>query len=257
MKLFGVQTDIVWEDRAANHARVRELLDGAEIRPGSLVALPEMFASGFSMNVAAIAESEARETAAFLAELARERGITVAGGLVSVCEGARGRNEAAVYAPEGREIARYHKMQPFAFGEQQHYAAGGEIALFEWQGFTVAPFICYDLRFPELFRRAARRGAELFVVIANWPEARIGHWVTLLQARAIENQAYVLGVNRTGRDPQLNHTGRSLVVDFGGSVLADAGETECVFGAEVDRNALLAYRQKLPFLKDMRPELVG
>jgi predicted amidohydrolase len=137
-------------------------------------------------------------------------------------------------------------------GESANYQAGREVAVFPWQGFTVAPFICYDLRFPEHFRAATRRGAQLITVIANWPVKRIGHWVTLLQARAIENQAYVAGVNRCGADPTLTYNGRSLIVSPKGDILADAGHGESVISAEVNLQELLDYRRELPFLADMR-----
>jgi predicted amidohydrolase len=117
----------------------------------------------------------------------------------------------------------------------------------------VSPAVCYDLRFPELFRRAAGGGAELLAVIANWPVAREGHWATLLAARAIENQAYVAGCNRVGADGNgLVHSGRSRIVDPRGEVLADAGGEETIIRAKVDVDALREYRRKLPFLADMR-----
>jgi len=126
--------------------------------------------------------------------------------------------------------------------------------MFAWQSFQVAPFICYDLRFPELFRASARRGAQLFAVIANWPLTRAQHWITLLQARAIENQAYVAGVNRCGRDPKLGYNGRSLIISPQGDILADAEDKECVISAELDLAGLLAWREKFPALQDMRPD---
>ena len=136
------------------------------------------------------------------------------GGTVTKGANDKGRNECVAFSPEGRLLARYCKMQPFTLGgEMKHYSAGPAVARFEWGGFSVSPFICYDLRFPELFREATRRGASLLVVIANWPIVRVDHWVTLLRARAIENLAYVVGVNRCGTDPALVYPGRSIVVD--------------------------------------------
>jgi predicted amidohydrolase len=180
-------------------------------------------------------------------------GIFLLGGVVTAAKGDKGLNQAAVFSPEGKELARYTKLQPFApGGEADNYDAGQEPFLFSWQGFTVAPFICYDLRFPEHFRAAARRGAQLFAVIANWPVARIQHWVALLQARAIENQAYVAGVNRVGRDPTLVYSGRSLIVSAKGEVLADAGNGESIISADLDPAELESYRRDLPFLRDMR-----
>jgi predicted amidohydrolase len=117
----------------------------------------------------------------------------------------------------------------------------------------VSPFVCYDLRFPELFRQViAMQQPEVFVVIASWPEKRILHWVRLLQARAIENQAYVIGVNRVGNDPYYHYTGRSVIVDFNGEILADAGEAEGWISARLELSTLRKYREGLPFLKDIK-----
>ncbi|MGH7973371.1 MAG: nitrilase-related carbon-nitrogen hydrolase, partial [Limisphaerales bacterium] len=135
-----------------------------------------------------------------------------------------------------------------------HYTAGEKPVVLNCHDCAFSPFVCYDLRFPELFRQAtAARRPELFVVIANWPEKRLQHWVRLLQARAIENQAYVLGVNRVGRDPYYQYTGRSLVVDFNGELIADAGNGEGWAQATLDIPVLRKYREGLPFLDDMRP----
>jgi predicted amidohydrolase len=256
MKIYCCQFDIAWENKPASHERARALLRGTRIKPGSLVLLPEMFATGFSMNVEAIREGHTRESERFLAELARELGACVIGGVVTTGADGRGRNQAVAFSPEGRELARYTKMQPFNLGgEGQHYAAGGGVVTFEWQGCTVAPFVCYDLRFPELFRAAVRRGAQVFAVIANWPVMRIGHWVTLLQARAIENLAGVAGVNRVGDDPKLKYNGRSLIVGPRGDVLADAGETARVIGADLDLADLEQWRADFPALRDMRADV--
>jgi predicted amidohydrolase len=255
MKLYCCQHDIVWENKAATQKQVRALLQTASIEGGSLVLLPEMFSTGFSMNVGAIAERASPETEQFLARTAKEMGVFLLGGVVTAVAEGRGRNQAVLFSPEGNELTRYTKMQPFSLGgEAENYAAGNEIVTFQWQSFEVAPFICYDLRFPELFRAAVRRGAQLFTVIANWPVAREQHWVMLLQARAIENQAYVAGVNRVGQDPKLSYPGRSLIVSPRGDVLADAGSSERVIQAEVDLGLLKSYRAELPFLKDMRSD---
>jgi len=254
MKLYCVQSDIVWENKPANFAKIQTLLRAAAPARGSLVLLPEMFATGFSMNVSATQEGQERETTQFLKVSAIEFGVFLMGGLVPPTPTAKGRNQAVVFSPDGKELARYSKLQTFTLGgESDHYEAGSEIVLFDWRGFAIAPFICYDLRFPEHFRAATRRGAQIITVIANWPVVRIQHWVTLLQARAIENQAYVVGVNRTGTDPKLTYDGRSLIISPKGDVIAEAGSGECIISAEVSLADLETYRRDLPFLKDMRP----
>lgn len=253
MHVFGVQLDIQWENKAANFARVRELIRAAAPPPDSLVALPEMFATGFSMNAKSIAEYPGGETEIYCADLAREFSIYILGGLVTPsCDG-RGTNQTVVFSPDGDIVLRYAKIHPFSFsGEDKYYAAGEEISLFEWRGFQVAPFICYDLRFPEIFRAGVKKGANLFVVIANWPASREEHWTTLLRARAIENQAYVLGVNRCGNDPKSHYSGRSQIIDPRGQIIADGGENEGVIGADLDLTALKKYRADFPALADMR-----
>lgn len=257
MKVFCCQHDITWENKPANHARVRDLLKAANIPRGSLVLLPEMFSTGFSMNVQGICEGADCDTEKFLSSLAQEMGVTVLGGAVVLGADGWGRNQSLTFSPEGKELARYSKMQPFSLGgELQHYTPGEEIVTFSWGGFTVAPFICYDLRFPELFRAAAKRGAQLITVIANWPVTRIQHWITLLQARAIENQAYVAGVNRCGTDPRYIYNGRSIIVSPHGDILADAGNGESVIGAELDLAAILKWRSDFPALLDMRTDAV-
>lgn len=252
LSLYCLQHDIAWEDPATNYAKVLDLLETAAPPPGSLVALPEMFSTGFSMDVDKIAD-ETRATQMFLAATASKFEVCLLAGLATRGQNGKGRNEVYAQGPDGRELARFCKLHPFTFsGEPDYYEAGTEIVLFEWQGWKIAPFICYDLRFPEVFREAARQGAELFVVAANWPAAREAHWLALLQARAIENQAYVAGINRCGNSPKHAYSGRSLIVDPRGAIVADAGNEETAISAQLDRAALHAYRQEFPALADRK-----
>ena len=212
-----------------------------------------MFATGFSMAAVNLPEGDGRRVEAFLAETARAHGVFLLGGVVNLGSGGLGRNETVVFSPEGGLVARYTKIHPFSLGgEAEHYEPGNEVVTFPCGGWAVAPFICYDLRFPEVFRVAARRGAQLFVVIASWPTVRIEHWRALLRARAIENQAYVVGVNRCGTDPKLAYPGRSVVVDPLGDLVADAGEGENCLGVEIDLERVAAWRRDFPALRDMR-----
>lgn len=254
MTVIGLQFDIAWENKTANFATVRRLLAQAAPRKDSLVVLPEMFATGFSMNVAQVAEAYGGETEQFLGSLAKEFGIYVVAGASMRGRDGRARNKALVFSPDGKLLAFYAKMRPFTpGGEKEHYVAGEHPVTFKWDETTVSPFVCYDLRFPELFREAAAaHRPELFVVIASWPDKRIHHWVALLQARAIENQAYVIGVNRIGTDPFYTYSGRSLIVDPQGTIVADAGSAEFVVSAELDLPNLRKYREGLPFLADMK-----
>ena len=256
MKAFLVQPDTVWENRAANFAKVNSLLGNQSIPPGSLIVLPEMFSTGFSMNLEATIESASIETESFLSQLAQTHQSTVMAGLVREGRAGKGRNETVVMSASGEAVVRYCKLQPFSFGgEDQCYEKGENVVFFEHGGFVVSPFICYDLRFPEVFRMAVKRGAELMVVIAQWPSRRTQHWVTLLQARAIENQAYVIGVNRCGSDPTLQYDGRSIVVNPHGEIIADAGMTESVVEAELDPHLVKQWRADFPALNDIRTDL--
>jgi len=254
MQLLAVQFDIKWEDKPANFAKVRTLIESARLEPDALVVLPEMFATGFSMNVDTIAEADGGATEQFLKSLAIEFSIYATGGVVKKSlDGVRGLNQSVTFSPGGELVARYSKIHPFTFGtESDHYVGGRELLVFDAGDARVCPVVCYDLRFPELFREGVSRGSTLFTVIANWPAAREAHWVTLLQARAIENQAYVVGVNRCGRDPKLAYSGRSLIVDPRGNIVSDAGCDEGVIEAEFDAAGLGAYRAEFPALRDRR-----
>lgn len=255
MQVYACQSDIAWEDKPTTHARVQKLFAAAEPQPGSLLVVPEMFATGFSMNVDAIAEATDGPTHTFLAELAHAYRCHLVGGVVTRDPSGRGRNEAVVFTPEGREAGRYCKRHPFNLGgEGKNYVAGKQYVVLPIGPLLAAPTICYDLRFPEMYRPLARLGAQLILVIASWPQMRIAHWRALLVARAIENQAYVVGVNRIGRDPKLSHNGQSLIVEPSGRILADAEDRETVIRAELDVEALLAYRRELPFLADIRED---
>lgn len=253
MNIACVQFDIAWENKAANFEKVAALLRATDVARGSLVLLPEMFATGFSMNVAAIAEEQGGVTEQWLANTAREFGVFLMAGHVTRGGDARGRNECVAFAPDGRLIARYRKLQPFTLaGEGACYEPGDAPLIFTCHDVTVAPFICYDLRFPEWARAAARSRPQVMTFIANWPTRRVHHWCRLLQARAIENQCFVAAVNRIGTDPLTSYPGRSLIIDPHGEILCDAGDREAVIQATLDLAALAEYRRGFPALEDMR-----
>jgi omega-amidase len=252
-RVYCVQHDIAWEDRQTNHARVESLIAGAEPDAGALVVLPEMFDVGFGFNLAVVAETEAGETSAFLSRIAIKHRIWLMGGVVRRKRDGLGMNQAVVFAPDGTEVVQYTKQRPFTPGGEAAYMCGGdESVVFDWEGCLVSPFICYDLRFPELQRKAARSRPHLMTFIASWPETRVSHWIALLRARAIENQCYVAGVNRIGRDPRFGYAGRTMMISPMGEILADAASSEAVLSTGLDLLALAEYRRSLPFLDDLR-----
>lgn len=154
-------------------------------------------------------------------------------------------------------LCEYAKIHPFSYGrEGESYTGGDAVGVYDWvsgqESLRVCPAVCYDLRFPELFRAGVRLGAEAFVIGANWPAARQHHWRTLLLARAIENQAVVLGVNRCGNDPHLAYAGGSIAVSPKGEVLGEMDDRPGVLTVEVDPGAVRAWRREFPALGDVR-----
>jgi predicted amidohydrolase len=253
MKIYAVQHNILWQHKPANFERVSAMLAAANPAPGSLIVLEEMFATGFTMDVSATREPAGGETEAFLKGLALHYQCCVIGGLVGCASDGRGRNEALAIAPDGTELARYVKMKPFSMGDEHLvHEAGSQVMTFNFGGFRIAPLVCYDLRFPELAREAVKQGADLLIYIASWPIKRAHHWVTLLQARAIENLAWAVGVNRCGTDPDFTYPGRTLVVDPCGTIIADAADREGVLEARLDPALSAHWRAEFPALRDMR-----
>jgi predicted amidohydrolase len=271
MKAHLVQLDIAWEQPRVNHQRVRRLLSAAGPSPGDCVLLPEMFDTGFSMNTGATADRGG--TLAFLHDLAAEMQVTVQGGrTIAGVSGAKARNVMTIVAAgsragttqESRVLDEYTKVHPFSLG-QEHVAfeGGSRVTTYEWAGGTgtslrVCPAICYDLRFPELFRIGLDQGAQGYALGACWPKARQHHWRALLIARAIENQACVMGVNRVGTDPNgafgggLEYVGGSIVVGPTGEVLGELGAEEGVLSVEIDPGAVKRWREKFPAWKDRK-----
>jgi omega-amidase len=247
-----LQVDIVWEDSGASHARSGRLLDEAARAGARLAVLPEMFATGFSMHPERVAQPPGGPSETFLRERARALDLWIIASVPEVADG-KSRNVALVVSPSGG-VSRYAKIHPFSFaGEDRQYAAGDGILTVDIEGVRTTPFICYDLRFPEPFRLAAD-STDLYVVVSNWPERRQAHLRALLQARAIENLAYVVGVNRTGQGDGVRYAGNSVAFSPWGEVLAEAGEPETALFCEVDPAVVADARQRFPALKDRRPE---
>jgi predicted amidohydrolase len=249
----GLQIDIAWQQPEVNFERAAELAERAVAAGARLLVLPEMFATGFAIrsDVAPTYADAARE---FLKELAARHAVWVLGGYAE--PGSKGwANSCSLMAPDGGEVLHYHKIHPFSLaGEHQRYEGGESISTVWVDDVRVTPFICYDLRFPELFRTAAA-DTDLFVVVANWPRRRGHAWRTLLAARAIDGQAWVLGVNRVGDAEGVAHRGDSSLLDPMGELVASlAGQSGVVVG-EVDPRRVHEIRERFGFLADRRPDL--
>lgn len=254
MKAHLLQLDIAWEDKEANRRRVRELLASPPPSQGDLIVLPELFDVGFTLNTDAAIDRDGA-TLAWLQALADDTGCVVHGAraIAAPVEG-KALNCATAVAPgQGSPICEYAKIHPFSYGrEAQSYEGGNEMPQYQWGALTVAPAVCYDLRFPELFRHAAKAGAQAFVLGANWPAPRTAHWRALCIARAIENQAFVIGVNRCGHDPHLTYEGGSIVIDPQGRVLGELGDQEGVLSVEIDPALVSQWREAFPALADIK-----
>lgn len=254
MLAFACQLDTNWEDPARNLDRIQRLIEEAAPPPGSMAVFPEMATTGFSMQLDGLAEPPMGTAESRLAGLALKHQIYLAVGLaVALPATGKTANQLITFSPSGQVISRYTKLHPFSLlSEQNSLTPGESIDRFNLAGFNVSPFICYDLRFPEIFREASSAGAQLFIISANWLEYRQDHWTTLARARAIENQAYVIAVNRVGSDPGHNYLGGSLIIDPNGTVLASAGNSEQSISADISTDTVIRHRTELPFLADRR-----
>jgi len=254
MKVAGIQMDIAWENPTENFARARRMAGEAVDQGARLVVLPEMFATGFSMRADVVA-GFAEETRGFLSGLAAEFSAFLLAGYGEPAN-PRPANACSVFDPTGAELLHYRKMHPFSMAKEDvHYVAGESVETAAVEGVRVTPLICYDLRFPEPFRAAAAR-TDIFCVVANWPEPRHRHWSLLLKARAIENQAYVLGVNRVGTGDGLVYTGDSALLDPMGDSVSTARPGEPgVFAGDVDAAEVGRVRERFGFLRDRKPGL--
>jgi len=252
MRIAVLQSDIAWEDPAANHARVLPWIRAAAAGGARLLALPETWCCGFSMNPAKVAEPVDGPSTRFLREQAAAHGLWIAGSLPELPAGEVKPWNTLVLAGPGGEVHRYRKIHPFTCGrEADHYQAGRDFVTVTVEGVRLTLFVCYDLRFADEFWANAQ-ATDAYLVVANWPAARRHHWQALLVARAIENQAYVVGVNRVGEGGGLEYRGDSRVVDPTGEVIAAAAGCETLFFAEVDPDVVAATRRDLPFLRDRR-----
>ena len=252
MRVAGVQFDIAWEDPTANFDKARRWIVAAKQAGARLVVLPEMFSCGFSMDTARVAEPPDGPSVAFLQATAAEHGLWLTGSVPERPPAeARPFNTMVLAAPDGG-LHRYRKIHPFSYSEEhKHYGAGTEFVTVDVEGLRCTLFVCYDLRFADEFWACAQQ-TDCYLVIANWPKKRSQHFTALLRARAIENQAYVVGVNRVGTGGNLEYSGDSRIFDPMGTPLCTASETETLLIADVSAEVVAATRQRFPFLQDRR-----
>ena len=239
------QQPLVWQDAAANRAHFAKVL--APLAGATdLVVLPEMFTTGFTMQPETQAEAADGETRAWLCQQAKSLDAAV-GGSVAVNDHGRFYNRFMIATPDGPTYW-YDKRHLFRMGgEHRHYNGGVHALIVEWRGARLCPLVCYDLRFPVWSRRRPELEYDVVIYAANWPAARRFAWESLLRARAIENQAYCVGVNRVGDDGMgVAHVGDSVVLDFTGKPLVELNDRAQVITVPIDLEALRTWRDKFP-----------
>jgi predicted amidohydrolase len=253
MKVAAIQHDVVWEDPAATFEHVDPLIAYAADEGARLAVLTEMYATGFSMATDRIAEPDDGPSTEFLVTQAARRGLWVGGSVPTRSDaGARPSNTFVLAAPDGT-VHRYRKIHPFSYsGEHERYDAGDRFVTVDVEGVRCSLFVCYDVRFADEFWALAEQ-TDCYLVPANWPVKRRAHWRTLLRARAIENQAYVVGVNRVGEGGGLEYVGDSAIIGPFGEELADGADAGvAVLLADVDAAHVAEIRARFPFLTDRR-----
>jgi len=256
MRVAAIQHDIVWCDREANFEHLAPLIAGAAGAGARLILLSETFSTGFATDRDDLGEPEGGPSSQFLVAQARLHGVWVGGSCPEIAADApaddqRPHNTLVLAAPDGTQH-RYRKIHPFTYGgETKHFRAGDQFVTVDVEGLRVTLFVCYDLRFADEFWQLAN-DTDVYLVPANWPEARRLPWMSLLQARAIENQAYVIGCNRVGTGNGLPYSGDSRIIDPLGEVLASAALTESILLADVSAERVAEVRDRFRFLQDRR-----
>lgn len=249
------QTDIVMGDTRYNLIAAEDYIHQCSDKGVQIAFFPEMSMTGFGLEPDTVAENgNDGITVRTMSRYAAQYGIALGFGYTS-CAGGVYTNRYVVVDKEGRMLDDYAKIHPFSYaGENRRYTAGDGVSSFEFNGFGIGAFICYDLRFPEIFQAVSDR-TELIVVAANWPADRREDWKLLLRARALENQAYIIGVNRYGDGNGLYYSGDSMLADPKGNIIDILSDGPGILIEDIDIETVRGYRNSFPVKKDRRPEL--
>lgn len=251
------QMDVQLGDPAKNLAMVKGLVVEAARRGSDILVLPELWSTGYDLeNAAAYATVTGDGIFATVAQLAQEHRLHILGSCLSLMTEGQYGNTAVLFGPDGRALGQYSKIHLFRLMEEEQYLTAGDgLALLETAWGLSGLAICYDLRFPEMFRSYALAGARVIFLPSEWPHPRLAHWRTLLRARAIENQLYLVACNRVGTSKGSDFFGHSCIVDPWGQMVVEAGESELLLTAVIDLAKVDAVRQAIPVFSDRRPEL--
>jgi omega-amidase len=250
MRISLLQYSPEWENKTVNKKKLLSMLK-KKSELGEILVFPEMTLTGFTMNTSVMAENLKGDTITFFSGLAKRFQTNVFAGFIER-DGRNYFNSLVHLNPDGKLKTKYRKIHPFSYSTENIYYKGGELPTIAIvSGIKIGLSICYDLRFPELFRLYVKKKVDLLINIANWPDTRIDHWRTLLKARAIENQCYVAGVNRVGNDTNLHYMGFTSLFDPMGREVVSNKDKELILTAEINKNYVQEVREKLPFLNDI------
>lgn len=253
-----LQIDVLIGQPDENYRRVSEQLHAAVrglIKP-DVILLPEMWNTGYALDrIQQLADNQGERTRKLISDFCWEYEVHVIAGSIADLKGGEVRNTMYVFDRTGAVVADYSKIHLFRLmAEEKHLTAGDHIGQFELEGVSAGMMICYDIRFPELTRKLALGGVKVLFIPAEWPNPRLHHWRTLLTARAIENQMYIVACNRVGISESTEFFGHSLIIDPWGEIVAEAGEEETIVTAELDLNLVDQVRQRIPIFEDRRPQ---
>jgi predicted amidohydrolase len=259
MRLALLQMHIEAGNPEANFSKLTSMLEEAvsqEQKP-DVIMFPEMWNTGYALTeIHTIADRDGARTKAFLSDFSKKHGVHIIGGSIAELKSEKVFNTIYAFDREGNIAADYSKIHLFRLMEEEKYlAAGDKPGRLEIEGAQAGLMICYDIRFPELARKLALEGAKLLFVPAEWPRPRLHHWRTLLTARAIENQMFVIACNRTGTSGSTEFFGHSIVLDPWGETIAEAGEEETIIYADIDLSLVDTVRSRIPVFEDRRPAI--
>lgn len=252
MKIALAQTNIVWENKKKNYRNAEKFIQEAKAKECRIILLPEMSFTGFSMKTEITRERD-NDTIVYMQTLAQRNHISIGFGWVKDC-GEKAENHYSVVNERGEILADYVKIHPFSYsGEDKKFQGGKETVFFSLDNIRFSTFICYDLRFPEIFQAVSGR-AEVIIVPANWPAARAEHWKCLLRARAIENQVYIVGINCVGDIGGVEYSGDSCIINPNGEIIQMISQKEKLLVCDIEDD-VQKWRSMFPMKLDRKNEL--
>ncbi|AMA72405.1 MULTISPECIES: carbon-nitrogen family hydrolase [Aneurinibacillus] len=259
MKIALIQMDVTIGEPDVNFEKAHRLMKQAMEQAPDIIVLPEMWNTGYALEIAEqIADIDGQRTKELFSSFAKENNVAIVGGSVLYRDSQSGNvtNTMFVFNEHGEQVLRYDKIHLFRLMDEDKFlTAGNTFGLFEHQGETIGTMICYDLRFPQLSRKLVNQGAKILINAAQWPTSRVDHWRKLLVARAIENQSFVVAVNRCGESRNTSFPGSSMVIDPLGEILLQGDSSEQIYYAEIDLSKVDDTRKHIPVLTDQRLDL--